>query len=129
MTYAEAAKLLTGRCSKSRKLANNTYLERINSDTIAVRLHDTDVVTFHSDGRTVLNTGGWRTVTTKERMNRFSPFAVWTRNGVWYVALDYSWDDPTRQVWEFENNISVQDGEVSIYPFTKIIPPIMERKL
>ena len=34
---------------RSRKIGNNTYVEWRDHDTIAVRLHQTDVVTFHRD--------------------------------------------------------------------------------
>jgi hypothetical protein len=37
-------------------------------DAVAVNLHFTDVVTFFSDGRVFLNTGGWDTLTTRARM-------------------------------------------------------------
>jgi hypothetical protein len=80
-SYQEADEQLTGRCHKRRKIANNTWLERRSTnfdsdiedpdDEIAVRLHNTDVVTFRRDGAITLNTGGWFTVTTKERINRF----------------------------------------------------------
>lgn len=83
-TYIEAAEQLGGKAS--RKLENNTYLHRIDEHTIAVKLHDTDVVTYYDDGRIVLNSGGWRTVTTKDRMEKYSP--VWLRSfdGDWHIA-------------------------------------------
>jgi hypothetical protein len=51
-TYTEAVERLGAR--QSRKLQNNTYVQRRSDDTIAVRLHATDVVTYYADGRTVL---------------------------------------------------------------------------
>lgn len=52
-----------------------------------IRLHKTDVVTFEKNG-VRLNSGGWRTVTTKDRMNRFMPggYSVFSMNGFWYVG-------------------------------------------
>lgn len=81
MTYTSAEATLGNRAS--RKLANNTYLERRDDDSIAIRLHATDVVTFQP-GTVTLNSGGWRTVTTKERLNRVLP--VWSKAGTWYVG-------------------------------------------
>jgi hypothetical protein len=52
----------------SRKIDNHTYLQR-RGDDIAVKLHDTDVVTFKKDGSVVLDSGGWLTPTTKDRIN------------------------------------------------------------
>lgn len=42
-----------------------------------VRLHQTDVVTFHSNGDIEVGTGGWNTVTTKRRIEDFTPADVW----------------------------------------------------
>lgn len=84
--YADLDATLTGRCSKSRKVANNTYLER-RGDDIAVRLHQTDVVTFHADGTATLDTGGWLTMTTKERINRYLPAGIRleSNRGRWFL--------------------------------------------
>lgn len=85
-SYAEAEKACTsrGKPAARRKLANNTWVERRDAG-FAVRLHDTDVVTYYPDGSIRLDTGGWRTVTTKERINRFSPFGISSVKGVWTV--------------------------------------------
>lgn len=73
MNFQEADRLLQGRCSQSRKLENNTYLQRSDGNTIAVRLHSTDILTFHADGRIEVSTGGWNTITTRYRLNRYLP--------------------------------------------------------
>ena len=39
-------------------------IERREDDSIVCKLYDTDVVTFHKDGRIGLNTGGWNTQST-----------------------------------------------------------------
>lgn len=84
--YTEASQKLNGR--PSRKLTGNTYLQRRDADTIAVLYHSTDIITFHSDGRTVLQSGGWRTSTTKERMSSYGPVNVSQSKGIWYCS-DY----------------------------------------
>jgi hypothetical protein len=85
-----AAALLTdarGRIRDTKKLANNTYARR-DGDAVAVRLHATDVVTLHDDGRVVLDSGGWRTVITRDRMNRYAPGArVYQKRGVMRVRV------------------------------------------
>jgi hypothetical protein len=73
MTYFELDKQLQGRCKESRKLQNNTYAKRGYSGQIAIQLHATDILTFHSDGQIGMNTGGWDTVTTRRRMNDYIP--------------------------------------------------------
>lgn len=66
-TYVEAQRALNGR--RSRTLANNTTAIDYGSGVIALKLHATDVVTFTADGRIILNSGGWQTVTTQSRLN------------------------------------------------------------
>ena len=75
--------------TRRRKLANNTYLtvhEDKTDDYFGVKLHDTVIVRWYSDGRVVLDSGGWRTRTTKDRMNiALKDWSVWTEDGIWYV--------------------------------------------
>lgn len=54
---------------------------------IAVRLHATEVVTHWEDDQVTLNSGGYRTVTTKARMNAYLPtrYSVRSHRGVWKV--------------------------------------------
>lgn len=93
-SYAAADALLTGRNSQRRKIANNTWLERRPDGSIAARLHDTDVVTWTTDGRVEFRTGGWNTVTTRERFNRYAPegLGFGTIKRVLY-AYAGSWDN------------------------------------
>lgn len=85
MEYKTANEQLTGRNHAGRKMDNNTYLERRGED-IALRLHSTDILTFKADGSTVVQTGGWKTVTTKDRLNNYLPFnyGLSQKRGVWY---------------------------------------------
>ena len=71
LTYERAEALLATARSEVRgkPVANNTRLFRRGPDVIALRFHETDVVTFHADGRITLASGGWRTMSTKDRMN------------------------------------------------------------
>jgi hypothetical protein len=83
MNYVEAAEKLGSR--DSRKVGNNTYLERLDDETIGLRLHSTYVVKFHSDESVTLDSGGWQTVTTKERMNWVDNVRVYSDDFTWYV--------------------------------------------
>lgn len=82
MTYKEAEKLfLTCRDHGSGKLlANNTRLFK-RERCYAVRLHSTDVVEIYPDDSCRLYTGGWHTLTTRDRINAFSPTRVWSERG------------------------------------------------
>lgn len=81
--------------TRKRKLDNNTYLEA-RADCYAVRLHATDVIEFHADGRIILNSGGWKTSTTKDRMNKFAPVRISQARGLWtvnYAGQSYPYAD------------------------------------
>ena len=71
----------------SRKLANNTYLVR-RGGKIAVQLHATDVVTFHPDGAFTLTTGGYDTMTTRDRLNNYSPAQVYRLKGDTFASVN-----------------------------------------
>lgn len=70
---------------------------------IAVRYHWTDVVTARVDGTVELETGGWRTYTTKERINCFLP--AFTIDGV-RVRVTLSQD---HGVWRLGRIVSRYD--------------------
>jgi hypothetical protein len=86
-TYKAFNDVLVGRNAESKKLANNTYAFRCDNGVIVVRLHQTNIVTYFPNGKVVLNSGNWRTVTTKARLNEFSPFNVFQNKGIWSVGF------------------------------------------
>jgi len=116
-TYQEKDQLLQGRCYQSRKVGNNTYLQRIGENAIALRLHNTDVVTYYADGSIVLDSGGWKTPTTKDRINMGLPggWQVYQDKGIWYLVKGRYWDPipPEEQrKWVFRDGITIRDGRV-----------------
>ncbi|MCK5604432.1 hypothetical protein KAR91_21255 [Candidatus Pacearchaeota archaeon] len=131
--YKQADSLLQGRCRESRKLANNTYLERrvdqnnptINGDSFAVRLHATDIVTYKPDGTIVLNSGGWRTVTTKERINTFSPVNLWQEKGVWYLG---KWSAKKLDRIIYADKMTVDEAGFPANPIIELKTDRTERK-
>ncbi len=91
MTYEMAITKLGKRYS--RKLQNNTYLQKRDNEAIAIRLHDTDIVTLLPNGDTILNSGGWETATTKNRINDYAPgIRIFQRDWQWYVCRSGEWD-------------------------------------
>ena len=95
-SYAEAKALLDLRKKQGRdyaKLRHNVYLEPRGENIIAVCYHDTDIVTYYSDGKIVLHSDGWHTMTTKQNINFFSPFHVHQKKRVWYVTRAVCDDD------------------------------------
>jgi hypothetical protein len=75
----------------SKFVANNTLRIEYNNGTKAIRLHNTDVITETSKGF-ILNSDGWRTATTKERINTYSPARVWQNNGQWFIGNSLFYD-------------------------------------
>lgn len=76
---------------QTRISKNNTRITW-NGDARIVTLHGTDVVKSYSNGLVTLNSGGWRTSTTKTRINQVAAewglgFRVHQDNYVWYVSL------------------------------------------
>jgi hypothetical protein len=82
-SFAEAVAVLNGK--QSMRLGNNTYLEN-RTTYISVRLHNTEIVIFWPSGSVQLYTGGYRTMTTKERINQFIKCHVYQKAGQWFVA-------------------------------------------
>lgn len=71
---------------------------------LQITYHGTDVVSAYPDGRIILDTGGWRTTTTKARMNQAASqfdlgFMVYQRNYRWYV-VDLRGDCPVSDEFE-----------------------------
>lgn len=106
MQYDEAKALLkTARVqARGKKINHHTYIVPADNEAVAVRLHETNIVTFAPDGTITLNSGGWRTATTKERMNdalRDHGVQITASNGMWYVGGSL-----------FYENIAIKDGVV-----------------
>ena len=81
-----------------RKLAHNTYVEQDGDGSIGVRFHATRILTFHPDGSFTVNTGGYHTVTTKQRLNALMP------NGYRIFSERYAWKISTPEgIFDFED--------------------------
>lgn len=63
------AYLAGGRNKQSRPIANNTRVVTTGSG-VGIKFHSTVVVEYRPDNTIALNTGGWRTVTTRQRINK-----------------------------------------------------------
>lgn len=105
-----ASYVAQSRDKRGRRWNANTMI-LVGGGWAAVQLHATDVLVFDVDGSVVLNSGGWRTLTTKARMNEFLPvgFRVYQKRGAWYLtdgACVYGFEDGMR-IWA--------DGSVHSY--------------
>lgn len=70
---------------KVRKVGNNTFNVEYANGNKAVRYHHTDVITETAAGEIILSSGGYRTPTTKDRLNNHAPFPArfWQDRGIW----------------------------------------------
>lgn len=58
----------------SRELCYKTVVHKDAHGDIAIRHHETDIITYHKEsGGITLKTGGWQSVTTCHRLHRLTP--------------------------------------------------------
>jgi hypothetical protein len=74
--FAADTFLRGGKFKDYRPVGCNTYLARIDDESIALVYHSTAIVVYHVDGSCTIRNGGWETVTTRQRLNEFSPARV-----------------------------------------------------
>ena len=75
--------------TRSKLIANNTVKYTFKNGIQIIQLYETDIIIFHTDGMIELNTGGYYTRTTKNRLNRFQPFHIYQKeNYEWYVERE-----------------------------------------
>lgn len=72
---------------EAKQIKNNTLQVVYKNGNIAIRLHRTDIVTTKPNGNTILNSNGYRTNVTKDRLNEFSKFWIRQVNRKWYVHV------------------------------------------
>jgi hypothetical protein len=83
-SFLSAVNALNGK--EWRIIGNNTFMTRVDPDTIAARLHYTDIVTYHRDGRIIVNTGGHKSATTKHRINGLTGVGVYQKDYNWFLC-------------------------------------------
>lgn len=117
MTYQEAEKLTAKRMAK--KVANNTWLYKCGfpgNEHFEIVLYSTAVVKIWKDRTYTLFSGGWRSVTTKQRLNNFSPAKVWQKNFEWFVGMPWQ---PGGECVEFVEGIRVDSKGKVIHEQTE----------
>lgn len=93
-SYTDASAFLGNRAKRNVEYA--TVLHRIDGDSIAVRYHSTDIVTYYQSGQTVLTSGSWHSPTTKDRLNRYGSLRMWQSHGTWYLDSARIFSDDMR---------------------------------
>ena len=69
--------------TKGKLLADNTRLVA-REGYFAIVYHKTEIVKIYPNDTYELNSGGWHTYSTKERLNTFSPVNLHADKGLWY---------------------------------------------
>ena len=75
--------------TKAKIIARNTFRFTAPDGATVTRLHQTDIVRALPGGRFQLDSKGWRTVTTKDRMATVivaAGYRMWSNKGSWYVG-------------------------------------------
>lgn len=95
LSYAECERIVaTARDKRSKPVANNTRVEKRGEHAYALRLHATDIATYQDDGHTFVSSGGYRTVTTADRLRGYVTRALSSERGTWYMDLAPDPNDP-----------------------------------
>jgi hypothetical protein len=94
----------------SRKIGNNTFEVLFNNGDKAIRLHNTNIITYKNNGNIVLNTDNWKTHTTKSRINQYlKGLTLIQKNHTWFLVKNYQ--DKNLITYydsiEFDNNINL----------------------
>lgn len=92
--------LSKGKSKTNRPHSNNTRIIKNDDGSISVVLYDTKVITF-SYKTIVLNSGGWRTVTTKAKISEFLPgnWHIYQDKGIWYISRGNRWNSMEKMVF------------------------------
>lgn len=92
-TYRKNSEILNGveYTGKPKRINQNTLLYDARGGNKVIRLHLTDIAILRPDGGVSLFTGGWKTVTTKDRINGALDkwalgYQIIQERGIWYVA-------------------------------------------
>jgi len=94
---------------KPRLLQNNT-VEYYRDGKRIIRLHSTDILEFDGNKCRIF-TGGWQTVTTKDRINSYAPVRISQCRGVWSVHSG-SYANDTLQTVPFYDGITIVNGKL-----------------
>lgn len=110
-SYYKAQSILKGR--DERKIANNTRLIKQSEDSISIRHWSTDIITFYQDGRILIDTNGYHTVTTIARLNAYLPrYRIGSDRGSMVI-----YDSETGVDYEYNDGMIINaDGSVTGLP-------------
>lgn len=126
MNFNEATELLkTARVhANGKKISNHTRLIPVDDGEIAIKLHETNIVIFYPDGTIRLDSGTWRTVTTKDRINTAlagTGLQITANKGMWYIGGSLFYDGMTVKDGIVQNPLAPEDMEVYKKKIDKLV--------
>ena len=94
--YNEASEHLGNRLTC--KIDHNTYLSRVFIGRVSVLFYGHPIIFYWHNGEIDVSACGYRTYTTKDRLNKFLPpgFSVYQRKHQWYLSRAYM----PREFWD-----------------------------
>jgi hypothetical protein len=127
--------LAKGKNKDNRPLENNTRVIRINEMSIGIKLHETFVLIYTDHEMLEIDTGGWQTNTTKDRMNKYqNVFRIYTKNHIWYMGFVNFHSEISFKEYLYKDGIVIDLQKKTILPYmgayTELQPiePIKEKK-
>lgn len=75
---------------KARIIDRNTLEVFYKDGSRAIRFHHTDIITWMLNGDVILNSGGWQTSTTRERINKYVKLQIMQRDHVWWIFPEWA---------------------------------------
>jgi len=103
---------------KKPKILENNTVEYWQDGEKHIRFHHTDIIIFKANGDIVLNSGSWKTPTTKERLNKYlNNYQIFTDKGIWYLynkKILHPWSDKDARHIVFADGITLhKDGKIT----------------
>lgn len=88
MAYQSMKDMLEGveYMGKPKLLERNTVKYQKPNGDMAIRLHRTDIIVTGVNGTVTLSSGGWKTMTTKDRINKYAGVQIHSDKGIWKVS-------------------------------------------
>jgi len=108
------AEIMEGIEATESKIVGHNTVEYFRPDgTRVVRLHHTDILEFPKGGQVIFNSGGRKTVTTKDRMNGLQKAATIIHDkGLWYLSTNRNPYQNKDSRIPFFDGITVKDGKI-----------------
>src|SRR4030042_112304 len=100
------------------KIVGNNTIEYMDGEDRVIRHFQVDILRFHPDGSITFNSGGYRTKTTKSRLNKYQNLvSIYQDNRIWYVLWngDCYWktEGPPVETFIFADGMRVYPGDKS----------------